>query len=424
MDDKSCDIIVAGAGVAGVLSCAKLAILNPQLNILLLDKDPGPGGRLRTTGAIEDHWSSGLNGVSDSLYEQINQALKENPESDDLSAVVTEKRNTVGILAGGKVSQISTKDIFGPLGAKAIGGRTAQKDWEKVEDILQTEDDTQRQGAFSKSWKLPKKNAATIVAEHFAPMFGVTNIWTSSNQSLKDRSNYIQEGLYVGPWESVLENLIKQSEGSIDVKYNCRIVEAKREGNLWTLETEQGEFSAKELVIAQDPWNTLHWLSKEYWPAHILEVALKSKPVSVVALSATIEKYDEIPDILMIPSEKAQVYTYGKKEICFQAVIDFELSLDAPEVVKAIKRLKRARKKLLKKYENLEIKGEHLVLKPVAWSQSTHTTDRRLLNNIRKKGTSGDHIYYCGDSYGDSYVGDKNIVSSITHMCETISNQT
>ena len=108
-------------------------------------------------------------------------------------------------------------------------------------------------------------------------------------------------------------------------------------------------------------------------------MASKVKPVSAVTLTERIEKSaaGDLPDIIMIPAEGVQAIRSSEDEITFQATIDFEISVQAPEVVKAVKRLRRARKKLLAARAGCMSENERIALVTVAWGQSAVVSETR-----------------------------------------------
>jgi hypothetical protein len=143
-------------------------------------------------------------------------------------------------------------------------------------------------------------------------------------------------------------------------------------------------------------------------------LANKTKPVSIVVLSEQLKKTDvDIPDVIIVPSEKVQIIRNGERDLCFQATIDYEMSLQAPAVVKAVKSLKRARKKLQLLFPDAVSDTDHFALQPIAWAQSPIFSEKRNIDKMRKKGTTANDIAFVGDAYGANFDGDSNIISSI-----------
>ena len=122
----------------------------------------------------------------------------------------------------------------------------------------------------------------------------------------------------------------------------------------------------------------------------------------------------------MIPAEGVQAVRSSPDEITFQATIDYEISVQAPEVVKAVKRLKRARKKLLTARAGCMSENERIALVPVAWGQSAAVSEAKLLQRMAKSHISSANLAFCGDCYGASYIGDENVIKSVVSATNII----
>src|SRR5690606_26007705 len=153
-----------------------------------------------------------------------------------------------------------------------------------------------------------------------------------------------------GKWDKAFQAMADRlaATDNVTILTNCMILKADLQDGCWNVDTEEGSFVGKSLVVAQSPWEALNWLAKPLWPSEILSMAIKTKATSVVVLTESITAFGdhEIPEVVLIPAESVQVIVTEEQEICYQATLDFEVSLQAPDVVKAVKRLKRARKKL------------------------------------------------------------------------------
>ena len=104
-----------------------------------------------------------------------------------------------------------------------------------------------------------------------------------------------------------------------------------------------------------------------------------------------------------------------------QATLNFELTLSAPEVVKAVKRLRRARKKLLAAVPELKVDGDHIALLPVAWGQPLAPNERKVMAKLADFKFQAKHLLFCGDAYGPHLEGDKNIIDSALKACDIMS---
>ena len=105
--------------------------------------------------------------------------------------------------------------------------------------------------------------------------------------------------------------------------------------------------------------------------------------------------------------------TVAKNHLTFSAFIDYEHSTDALSVVKTIKRLKRASRKLEAVYNNLSTTEEHIALHPVGWAQCLGKQDYKLLTQLGEYSYYTPCLAFCGETYGKSYNPDQNIINSV-----------
>lgn len=450
----SYDAIIAGGGLSGLLAAARLALMHPEGRYLILEKEPVLGGRLRTTDPTNRLFGYGLNAVSERLFDYWSQTLKANPEGPDLASLTQKRQSRMGVLAGQKIAETEISSWFTPQGARTLGGLTAAKGWTEVEAICRQgavrtapsdddeatrEDDgdeakPRSRGAeaktadsktqsFAHQWKSTRKVPAAVVLEHFANALGIPDVWSATATAVAERAAFHSGRLYCGPFDEAFAALLECPwfARAVTIMTSRRIVSAAREGALWHIQAEGATFTGSTLVVAQPPWQATAWLPKTLWPAHVLQVANKTKPVSVVVLSEKVlDPAVHIPDVTVVPSEHVQIIRNSSDEICFQATIDYELSLQAPAVVKAVKALKRARKKLLLLHPGLVSETGHIALQPIAWAQSPSQSDRKWLERLSKKSASAKGLAFVGDAYGESYDGDANILASLSHLVETV----
>ena len=439
INDPVYDLIIAGGGPAGVLAALRAAALHKGMRILLLEKEAWLGGRMRSTSEAQHRWGYGFSSINQKTFDFWNHSLQAVPGAPDLKDFSKHHQLSGGVLAGSKVSEFSMPEWFAPKGARALGGLAAARGWDQVEKMIQRRDvessadsdsdSTDEDGpdkAVHQVWKGTRKDPAAVVLEHFAYSVGISDVWNSSSRALMERAPVFSQGRMVGVWEEALEKSLEclgspNSENSVETVKNCRIVSSQfqQDCGVWTIETERGDFQAKRLIVAQSPWVALDWLAKEYWPTSLMNVLSKTRPTSVVTLTEKVllaPTNETLNDVLLIPAEQTTaIYNPVASEICYQAVLDFELSLQAPAVVKAVKQLKRASRKLHGAFPDLKTAGEHIALVPVAWALSTAHSDRRFVNKLSKSFNSP-HLMFCGDSYGSSYDAEENFVSSLTNV--------
>jgi glycine/D-amino acid oxidase-like deaminating enzyme len=306
-------------------------------------------------------------------------------------------------------------------GARALGGLAAQRQWGEVQKLFEAEDRFDK--TFADVWKSPRKSPATMVLETYAQTFGITNIWESTPGAICERSNFYTSEPFTGDWSPALKALTKKFEasGQLTILTGARIINADHDGDAWHLKTAKGDFYGNKLVVAQAPWLAAQWLPKKLWPTQLLTVVNKTKPVSLVTLSCPIQSGDttSLSHIIMIPSESVQA-SVSPSEIVFQATIDYELSLQAPDVVKAVKRLKRAHRKLLAAVPELKTGVERVALVPVGWAQTPAAQERKHLDRLKIDAVQDRHLAFCGDAYGQSLNGDDNLIESVIAASEAV----
>jgi len=455
------DVLIAGGGTAGVLTAARLAAAHPGLRIALLDQGRTLGGRMRTSSPEDQVHGYGLSAGSDDLFGVWQQALRElGASAEDLTALPIQRQQHLGVLASGRIVQQEIQEWFTPKGARLLGGLTASRQWGEVEDILRqgasaaglakpvsetsarsgavkgsapegnanTDDDQDddpeevaaaRSHAFSHYWKQPRKAPAAIVLEHFASAVGIPDVWGAATAALADRAAFHGSRLHSGSWAEMMAILVAQPAfaEAVHIEMSNRLLHADFEGGLWTIAAEKGAYRARSLVVAQSPWQAAQWLKRSLWPTQLLQLASKTKPVSMVVLTERLlfaeDVAHDLPDVTIVPAERVQIIRSGERELCFQATIDYELSLQAPAVIKAVKALKRARKKLQQIYPETVSESGHVALLPVAWAQSPVHSDRRYLERLDKKSYQTPTLAFCGDAYGARYDGDANLIQSV-----------
>lgn len=451
-EPQSFDVIVAGGGIAGVLAAARLAAGRPELKIALLEKEAFLGGRARSTDGERQSYGYGLNAVSSRLYEFWDQTVRaaESEGEDEATASALDsylgrRHARLGVLAGSRIVSAAIEEWFTPKGARTLGGLSASRQWAEVETICRkgaavaddADDDeedgeaaeaaapakTERAGAhaakahpFGHHWSQTRKAPAAVVLEHFGSAFGIPDVWSSAPTALAERAAYHSGRLYAGACDEALGALAERAwfKRAVTVFTSCRVVNAVKGDAGWTVTGDAGAFTAPSLIVAQPPWQATAWLPRTQWPPHVLQIASKTKPVSVVVLAEKILVAPaDLPDVTLVPAERVQIVRNGADEISFQATIDFEQSLSAPTVVKAVKALKRARKKLLALYPGSVTESNHVALQPVAWAQSPSHTDRRSQARLGQKAINTKGLAFCGDAYGPSYDGDANLVGSV-----------
>ena len=420
------DIGIAGGGLAGMIMAARLRRLNPDLKILVLEKESFVGGRIRSTSRENGAWASGLKGISEDLYNFWDGIMRENPEGADLPMFNIKDQNRLGILMAGKTKEVPLSEAFTEKGAKVFAGAAAQRDWKNVEALFDAEKKDLKPISqnFASAFKGNKRSPSAVVLENLARLWGVADLWSCQTKGFLERSRSYQQTNYLGDWNGALKELMKGSGAEVTIKTDSRILASHRTDDVWILDTVSGHYSCKRLVVAQPPWDASSWLNRNDLPPTLTAVVTRSKPSSLVVISDIMtghEDYD-FPDVLLIPAENVQVVIDGA-EICFQATLDYELTMQAPAVVKAVKRLKRARKKFLAAYEGVKCEGDYLALIPVGWGHLTQPGERRVASKLSGSDIQKDHLLFCGDAYGAEFNGDQNFIESCNYAYEVVKDR-
>lgn len=421
--EKVFDVIIAGGGIAGGLAAAILDDANPDLELLLLEKDRSFGGRLRSTALDRERFGYGLGIVGETLFHFWDKILKKDPESLDLPSFATGEVNNLGILSGSKLTTIRFADSINPEGAHSIIGNAIKREWGGIEELLEiSRDSKEAKQAFAKTFGGNKKSSAAILLEHLARLWGVANIWKANTYALIERLRRGQQRFYKGDWDGAFSHLIERiiAKNKLTLKTDCQIIRGSHEDGLWSLESKSGIFKGKKLLVAHSPWDSAMWLPKESMGPDILGLTLKTKPVSVLCISGQLVGAAADLDVMLFPAENVRAALGAGGEICFQYAVDYDLSHNNDALAKLVKRLHRARKKLLKAQPDLEISGDHLVLLPVGWSQSCNHNEREWLDKLDPNRLQSPNLAFCGDAYGPHLNGEKNLVESVNLACRAI----
>ncbi len=418
------DVVVVGGGLAGLLSSVRIARRIPGLNILLVERHGQLGGRLRST--LDSEWGYGLKSISQELFNYWNQVLTEDSSDPcDLHSFKVRRQQRLGILQAGKVKEMPWRNALTEEGARVIAGAAAARDWSTVEKLWEHQDQESKAAAqaLSQTFAGNKRSPSAVVVENISHLWGVPDPWSMQTSAFLNLAQSAQSEPWIGDWQDAINFMISPlQEKNLTVKTNCPIahIDFDESQELWRIKSESGQFCAPKLIIAAPPWEAFAWLPRSYWPGELAALATKTKPASVVVLSEVIVSCDEdLPDSVLVTAEDVQVQISGS-EISYQATLDFELTMQAPDVVKAIRRLKRARAKLCKAYPTLRCEHDHLALVPVGWSQLVTPHDIRYAEKLDGYKFQSARLMFCGDAYGPNLNFDKNVLGSVTSVFDAM----
>lgn len=419
--ENAADVIIAGAGLAGLLSLYQLSQRHPDWRFIVVERESWIGGRARPSLESEGSWNCGLHALSAGLFDYLAANLP--PEDEEEPPYRARQR--AGLLSAQKLQEVPFSALTKAAMARTIGGSAATKDWPQVEELLATPLDqlSEQEQSFAQAWKGDKKSAALVVLEPLAQLWGLPELGPSSVRTLIAAAQDAMQGQWIGRWDQLFVGVLDRlrAEGRLKIETNAQIMAARHE-EIWTLATTRGAFSAKRLIVAQSPWEAILWLPKDLWPATLLNITSKCKPVSLVVISDLMPApVPELPEVLLIPAEEAQVLSDGR-QISYQATLNYELTVQAPAVVKAIKRLKRAKKKLTTLFpaaSPAEPTLEHIALLPVAWTHTLHPGEQRWFDKIEPRHLYKDHLAFCGDAYGKHASSDRNLLASVEGLLQS-----
>lgn len=429
--EKSFDLLIVGSGLSGALLAAEVARSHPDWKIGLIDKERTPGGRLATYDREDQRWYFGLSALSEKVYEQVRQSLEAYGLEARLQDVLQRPIDAVGVLAASKLSTVPLSESCSDKGGRVIAGAAAARDWTLVDELLALRDDEKKaEQSIAQVWKGTRKSPSGIALEHMSRLWGVADLWTSTTESLFSRWQEFSEAKIRADWSSITQELLAAASqsGNLTTFFDTSAIAVDKQEQRWHLRSTKGELQSERLAVCQSPWEALLWLPKEYLPSKLVSLATKTKPISGVVLSEHIETMGELDnqdvpvDLMIVTAENCQVYLdRDHQAICFQATIPYEWTLDAPEVVKAVRRLKRAKKKLHAAFDGFASRGEHIALLPVAWSHPLQSNERRALQRLDMSAVQKKDLVFCSDAYGSSYRGDDNLIHSLQTSLSVLS---
>lgn len=411
--EDSCDVIIAGSGLAGLLALSRLSREKPDWTFTLLEREPWHGGRMRPSLESEGSRSCGLQSASSELYDFVMGTLGPQNANELIQPL-----KSFGVMIGQKIQELRFEQLTTVDMARAIAGGAATKDWAAIEQILGAE---RSEDAFNQLWKGDRKSAALVPLEQLAHFWGVPELTGSSIRPLQNGFRDARKGLWTGRWDLLFDEMLStlRFENRLKVFNRAQIMSAKYEEKTWTVSSTNGTFNSPRMLVAQSPWEAILWLSKDLWPSRLINIASKTKPVSLVMLSE-LNPFQGLPDVLFVTAEDVQVISLPG-QICFQAPLNYELTVQAPAVGKTIKRLKRARKKLSLVYPELGPEGaEHMALLSVGWTHSIHPPEYKWFEKLDATHVQKKHLGFAGDCIGAEGSGDLNLITSVQDACSML----
>ena len=140
MEQAKYDVLIAGAGIAGILAALRLRSMRPNISILMLERLSICGGKLRSSFDHPKDWGIGFNAMTQDLYEFLLHSLPMDPDREEpgqSKSLNTGRQMDVGILSGHNIVEIPVREIFTAKGIKALAGQAAVEDWKQWQEALQ-----------------------------------------------------------------------------------------------------------------------------------------------------------------------------------------------------------------------------------------------------------------------------------------------
>jgi hypothetical protein len=383
--------IIVGAGLSGLCSA-----LQSSPGSYILEKQDQLGGKLSL--GYHGAFSHGHFFIDSQRVQRLNQVLKDDPQSTDIWDYEPKKCETFGLLQANQLKECAYEDLFKKPGIKALGGLSAVKKLPALEAFIESyKNGTLKDQNFAMAIDLSKKDGLYLVLEEYLSAFGVCELATTS--SIYVAKMMCEGEKYSFDWPRLFGDLEKRfSENKIQLELDAQVIGARYLDNQWTLTSKKGQFKGDRLIVAQSVWECIEWLPRNEWPPSYLHLATKTKPVSCVSLAFRIEDKNwdsvkELSELIFVPAEKAHVFISPSQEVCIRTALDFEVSMQAPSVVKAIRRLKRTRKRLEQLNEGFSGTPERISLVPVYWDEPVSMFERRFLRELKN---SQEHIEFAG----------------------------
>lgn len=410
-EENSYDIAIVGGGLAGVLVANRLHS-SFKGSVILLDSHPSLGGKARPSSWDTRQWSPNSGFMSEKLYQFLANLLQSDPSlesKEDLSF----KPASLALFVQNKILPIKSLSSKESKIPKTLGGLAAQKQWlnlwDKIFGPLQD-----NEHLLSKSLHLTHKDSLAATLKLISYSCGLSSWLSSSPKAMDERCQYIDSLGSTDIFED-LSSLFstEESDCQFTLGFEEQVISAVKEDSFWFVKTNKQKLKAKRLIIAHSPWEALGWLDRKELPQKLLQMTLRSKPTSVVCLTKKIKTDCEgLYDRMIIGSESVVMKkSYGN--LCFTYSLDYESSINATEVTKAIKALRRAALKITKFFPELELEEESIALHPVAWGQSAQAKDKSYVEKLGDYDFFREDLLFCGESYGTSYRPDENIIKSV-----------
>lgn len=380
-------IAIVGGGISALLLAHRLKLRVPTLHIDIYEQEEGLGGRLTGRDAT-------LRVISSSLGAFWDQSLRCDPESKDIFQLTDiESLETVGLAVQSRMFEIARDDLFSQTTIKILSNRQVAQHWEKF--MADTSN--------KKCKTLDRLYSATL--NKLAPLLGlpdISNLAISACQ--KKISAFAAREVMYANWQPALEALACQAQ--VDIHTDCPIGSATYDVDTkgWRLVGKAGETAHDTLVVAQPLLSAENWLDKKHLDTFALR---KEAPTSSLCIGIAAGQ-TSLPTYMLIANDQALAIRAGDLYI-LSIRLGFEVSLQAPRVLQALGKLKRAARFLQKLDARIKADPLWVALLPAACVAPVPIP------------SSDSSLFFCGDNYGNSSEdGDSNLIDSILFTVDRI----
>ena len=379
-------IAIVGGGISALLLAHRLKLRVPTLHIDIYEQEEVFGGRLTGRDAT-------LRVISSNLGAFWDQSLRCDPESKDIFQLTdVEHLETIGLAAQGKMFEIDRANMFSQTTIKILSNRQVAQHWEKF--MADTSN--------KKCKTLDRLYVATL--NKLAPLLGlpdISNLAISACQ--KKISVFAAREVMYADWQPALEALACQAQ--VDIHTDCPIGSATYDTDKgWNLVSKAGETAHDNLVVAQPLLSAENWLEKKHLDAFALR---KEAPTSSLCIGIAAGQ-TSLPNYMLVAND--QTLAVRADDLYILSIrLGFEVSLQAPRVLQALGKLKRAARFLQKIDARIKASPLWVALLPAACVVPVPIP------------SSDSSLFFCGDNYGDnSEDGDSNLIDSILHTVDCI----
>lgn len=394
------DFLVSGQGHVAKLLALRLCQAHQQAKIAMIGED----SPTHATGRAEL--------ISEELHRFFERSLA--PLAGQTPALSAHSPLSVaGVFAGAKLLEMSLSDLFSEQCFQKLGGKMCAQRWTHIKELTENLEHKPKQASnkMVKAASLSPKDPFWNVLACMGNLLGIPDPRECTVLCLAQRMAYFRKPLWIGQWGDELSTI---TEGlGVKVHPASPGLATRLQDNVWQMELAEANIEAKKMFVTQAPWEAITWLRREDCTRDFLKLALKTSPASHVNLVLEYDTELPLPELILVPQENAFALRIAPNFLRLQKLISHETFLSAPQVVKAVKALKRVRSRLAKHFALAGPSSELLSLQPIGWAQDSLFKAHNLIEKLEYSSLNSSNLAFCGDTYGGSYDPDHNTIRSL-----------